>query len=851
MGISEGGEGGGIGVDCSVGTIVWVRRRNGSWWPGRILGPDELSASHLMSPRSGTPVKLLGREDASVDWYNLEKSKRVKAFRCGEFGACIERAEAAQGVPIKKREKYARREDAILHALELEKKQQKSGVSSNSMANKPSGTMKKEFNSSSETSMRNEEPGVHGKHTSHKTQMLSGRAGLSHEEENIGNSMYINKGKNDNQVGLEEDIPENVPRMRGLQDFGLRIAPSKRKPSESVDNHMDISNAGHIVGGASHSGSSKNILTNKKTRSHGGMFEESLVKKRDRRRPLNQVLQSSTKLPSHSFQPDRDRGVVSMRGEKDHTGVIHRARRSGCIYLPADSNDSLDHGGYPEKMPGTQVGIENCLQQSGTSTDEYASSGLMEVDESDFSGKAYLETDIDNEANLLGDTTKSLASEATGCEPSANQVSEKFTYVDNNEVPPSSHVPQVHPQEHTTYVSADIGKWRVKGKRNTRHTAKRHIDVMDGKLSVVSSDKHSGFIRERRYETKGSSLRMGTIGASSQHTSGHGFYNNKEFNYAGDEVDLIGKDLGRAEKLTGYGKRRYSSVLKAARGRGRSHISFKDLENDAHMISPSVWKSGGPSHVGRRAYREDSDKCYKPVYASRLSDRRRPMLFDVDLKVQASYQGERVPLVSLMSRLNGKPIVGHPVQIEMLEDGSTDPLVSRNVFGVDERTAPPPVWRTARRTAMQRVPRSNPSVLDGEDSSGLRCTDRESKPSLKKYSGHFNQQAKLGKKSLSQSRRPASGKSHKKSSRRVTLSSQKTRPLSSIGTESKPGGGYRGAKPVRGSRILGGLIQPEETVPLVTCVPVKVAFSRIREAVGRSSLADRVRVAGPAVKDIG
>jgi PWWP domain len=53
-------------VDASVGTIVWVRRRNGSWWPGRILGPDELAESHLLSPRSGTPVKLLGRDDASV-----------------------------------------------------------------------------------------------------------------------------------------------------------------------------------------------------------------------------------------------------------------------------------------------------------------------------------------------------------------------------------------------------------------------------------------------------------------------------------------------------------------------------------------------------------------------------------------------------------------------------------------------------------------------------------------------------------------------------------------------------------------------------------------------------------------
>lgn len=63
MGSPESGAG---PVDCGVGSIVWVRRRNGSWWPGKILGADELSASHVMSPRSGTPVKLLGREDASV-----------------------------------------------------------------------------------------------------------------------------------------------------------------------------------------------------------------------------------------------------------------------------------------------------------------------------------------------------------------------------------------------------------------------------------------------------------------------------------------------------------------------------------------------------------------------------------------------------------------------------------------------------------------------------------------------------------------------------------------------------------------------------------------------------------------
>ena len=68
--------------DFSVGSIVWVRRRNGSWWPGKIVGPEELSTSHLTSPRSGTPVKLLGREDASV-----YVSDFISAFRISVISA--------------------------------------------------------------------------------------------------------------------------------------------------------------------------------------------------------------------------------------------------------------------------------------------------------------------------------------------------------------------------------------------------------------------------------------------------------------------------------------------------------------------------------------------------------------------------------------------------------------------------------------------------------------------------------------------------------------------------------------------------------------------------------------------
>ena len=58
-------EGSGVG-GCSVGSIIWVRRRNGSWWPEKILGSEELDTSHLTSPCSGTPIKLLKREDVNI-----------------------------------------------------------------------------------------------------------------------------------------------------------------------------------------------------------------------------------------------------------------------------------------------------------------------------------------------------------------------------------------------------------------------------------------------------------------------------------------------------------------------------------------------------------------------------------------------------------------------------------------------------------------------------------------------------------------------------------------------------------------------------------------------------------------
>ncbi|KAG2660861.1 hypothetical protein PVAP13_1KG464100 [Panicum virgatum] len=586
--VGADGDGGCCGVgDTLPGTIVWVRRRNGSWWPGRILGPEELPPSQIMSPRSGTPVKLLGREDASVDWYNLEKSKRVKAFRCGEFDACIEKAEATQGTLVKKREKYARREDAILHALELERKQ---------LASK-------------------------------------------------------------------------------YQTQGFRPGP------------------------------------------HGNISAANVI------------------LPIESRAPD------------------------------------------PYLIPA----------------------------------------------------------------------SDKFRHVDydDNETTYSTYMPQLNELEEEDGSSElGVSQWHMKGKRNSRNAAKRLVDMTDGNTWL---NKYNSSLKGPLHKTNGGNPRKESMQTSGEHFLRQSFYQVKgEPDYDSEETDLF-EDTSHSE-VNLYRGKKYHSSLRTTRDLNRSYSYFNDYENGSSNLSPLNKDADRVYRVDRNVS-WDGPTFYQRKFTSRFGGMG-PMLFDVDLKVQASYQGEHVPLVSLMSRLNGKAIVGHPIQIEILEDGSTDNLVFRSDSNIQESTAAPPAWPTGRRTAMQRVPRSNPSgaLLDGDNDGGLAYSDWEMKPTLRKYSSSSNHQVKTSKNSSSNARR-SSAKSHKKSSKKTNLSSQKVRALSSISTGKKYHGEGSQAKAHWRNDIFGGLIRsgPGGAVPLVTCVPTKVVFTRILEAVGRPPLsaAHRVRMASP------
>ncbi|RAL43897.1 hypothetical protein DM860_014398 [Cuscuta australis] len=219
MAMGSSGESGTKSINAPPGGLVWIRRRNGSWWPGRIVGVDDLPENNMITPRSGTPVKLLGREDSSVDWYNLEKSKRVKSFRCGDYDDCIEKAKASTANASRKLVKYARRDDAILQALEIESsyigKHNPSFISrsGDDKQNKAGAITKKEEDCGSSRSSEN-----------NNSSALS-QSGVSIEEEPVED-----RGQNPkSSKGAQNDSDdESGKHMQGLDDLGTKSFKRKR-----------------------------------------------------------------------------------------------------------------------------------------------------------------------------------------------------------------------------------------------------------------------------------------------------------------------------------------------------------------------------------------------------------------------------------------------------------------------------------------------------------------------------------------------------------------------------------------------------------------------------------------------
>ncbi|KAF8096911.1 hypothetical protein N665_0299s0069 [Sinapis alba] len=723
----------------AAGSIVWVRRRNGSWWPGKILGHDDLDSTTITSPRSGTPVKLLGREDASVDWYNLEKSKRVKPFRCGDFDDCIEKVETSQGLTVKKREKYARREDAILHALELEKE-----------------ILRKEVKLETSRPRDNSSDAI-------KERMVVSRI---HDISNgtcnhVGDAMHLHKDKVEDQLSCED---EAHPRMRGLIEFGLRTTSSKRKFSSS-NGPPDTS--------------FKSLARSNSSASSSG--------------------DHSMERPSYTLGKEKTRNSVE-------------AKRTKYMFAPNESNDVLDRH-------------ESLLSQREAMHSSFAGGGsrysLSEYDPPDFlqdieyvsseseTDSSDMDEDTDDDIHLLSGTGRhselhNTFSRHMSAEDESTS-SEEDCY-ESSISGDSSHLYSQDPDNGAGTVS----KWQLKGKRNMRNLPRRSARKREMHRNHLEDGRCSEYNKRRALGQKPMGYGLDSSGTN-------------DMSDGTDDTDFNERQFGdRMIGLGDYGEYRLSTMFASGCKNIYSHdmLDWDDDPWEGQIGLKKRWEGSDASH------RHSGRKTFSPV-------------MDVDLEVQGSYQKGHVPFVSLMSKLNGRAIIGHPVEVQVLADGSSESYFQTTEYFGNETTYHdkplllPPAWKTARRSS-SRVPRlhrlSSSSLEAGaEDHSPV---DQGRKPLLRNLgSGNFsNDDNSVRRSNLMGIPRPP-GERKKLLKNTNATPSQKTRALSSFSSEQAlhriKALGDR-THELSNRRVLQG-------PPTVACIPVKLVFSRLLEKINRPS----------------
>ncbi|KAK4269274.1 hypothetical protein QN277_022455 [Acacia crassicarpa] len=755
------------GIDASVGGLVWVRRRNGSWWPGRIMGLDELSEGCLVSPRSGTPVKLLGRDDASVDWYNLEKSKRVKAFRCGEYSECIEKAKAAAASSNKKTVKYARREDAILHALEIESSRVgKEPLKFYSRADKSAS----EHGDSVEASLGTSNSGddnedvsddlSDSEDNSNSAPELS-QSGISFEEPNHNGSSKMQSVQGRRRTPNDsEDDGTGVKRMRGLEDLGIGVA-SKRKVQgvgASVVVQQDSASPSNLhtgnclANGTSVNGVKGGSSTLKRKRSQVAHVHEFL-KRKNRRRPLTKVLEStamvsvpvvcdqlpiSTGSPLCGISDSRISGLDSNESKRSSPLVIHNVDGTGVecekgttlnVHEQGNGVTQISHNVKENEAPGV--------------------SGLVGNDSSDklfdvpFVGVLGEEKRTPGFSPILGPCSSGKPQVARfgqqschGSQPDARSLQEEGWNESGPTSPTASHNTIGH------RVEKSSSKWQSKRKRNSRRRSKNR---KQGSRKFVDMDNEPAAYLAGLEKPNGFSQ------------------------IAGPKAEVHVLSMPAAS---------YNCTSQAkCKPVAESHLdAFHDMSKHMRGITTAGVKlisDGSPMTQRSLPYRQSRftvNSRYQTVDFPGRSYFSDASLYEVKLEVKASYRPQHVPLVSLMSKLNGKAIVGHPLTVEVLGDGHCNELLS--------------------------------SIRCDSEVGHNHCAVKSNSVTGIMHSKNY----------------PRFSPSKSSRSKKSGLSSKKTRKLSSLT-------GHRQSDDDRKPVV------DKPKGPVIACIPLKVVFSRINEAV--------------------
>ncbi|KAL9262855.1 hypothetical protein AKJ16_DCAP04198 [Drosera capensis] len=645
-------------VESTVGTLVWVQRRNGSWWPGQILRLEEVVESRVASPESGTPIKLLCRDDVSLEWYNLEMSKQVKAFRCGEYDVCIRKAKAAAESASKKSVRLTKREKAILLALELEcalvSKAQENNQST------PDNYESDPCESSPEVSPSTSEHPNDSDSLSEETSAFDENSNSAHEMSHSGISYEETNGsshvKDQSTIGRkrakhesEDEGSNKIMHMRGLKDLGQVGIGCKVEPgmlTNAISQGKVSVNDFHFVSIGSTANGAQGAIPSLRRKRTENPHAHEVSKRKDCRRTLTKALDMLVAVPV----------IFDEFGE-----VLGLEPNEAKGTLPLDA-DTLDSSAPSVNVNALmQIKLEDSKDPCDAMfVDDWIAGNLFDVPifiEDLHAGSAPSPLKRQNDA--YGHTTQNCKGESVRWNNDPSELS--------SATPPSAHIDPV-----AQNLDTNTSNWQIKGRRKSRHSSK---------------------------------------------------------------IECLDEDPDELNALT----------------------------DSAHLIGPFC-----PSRARMSSHSMDGSAHWN-IYME--------MMYDVNIEVKSSYR-PHVPYISLMSKLNGKPITGHPVTVEVMdEDNWQEPLLDSSDY----------------------CPTSSGREVGDDEEADMDFVIKPKSSSLLK---------------------PCKSKSSK--SKKHRQSSKKTCRLSAL---------TRSRRWNHGSKCMDQDLKG----PTLACIPLKIVFSRINEALSTSS----------------
>ncbi|KAM0871580.1 hypothetical protein ACQ4PT_039295 [Festuca glaucescens] len=744
----------------AVGTLVWVRRANGSWWPGRVVSPNEVPDCCPAPPRSpATPILLLGRRDGPVfvEWLNLERSKRVKPFRCGERGLedCIRTAEE-QAADRRLRSKtgagggtrYARKDDAVLQALEIER------ASLRSSSSRPTTTTSKPSHSAPAAT-------------------ASGRK--------------RRRTPNDS----EDDAPQ---RMKDLTDIGKHATPNAPAFTD-LNQHLPSTSQMKRSKQSHHDSAKRNQPGPTADQDQDQDHPCGISRRRDRSRPLSELCNGDA---WNGHRPN---------GQRPHQHLMHAASSLGMVL---DNKPSSRRAVGPVK---TELGYgdmwKNGLKPNGQRADQHPIRAALSLD-------TVLDTRSSSRRAIGPVKTEPVDD---GFPVNVHLAATSIMKTDHLHVHQPCASTKAPTQEHTKQAS-NCSKDGISSQCDSRSSKKKTITSVDhegiNKTKTVPESEHR---RERAAKHRAPSNEVILLEKRVEKSA------------AADKTAAPADDYKGLAVLTPNGLDCVGRVLQQHSG-----IKCKVEEpaettsnhpNRENVPAPSVVFELPPHQVLPPQQRDlVAAGCHavKPVKTLQLNS----SIYDVEISAQGGSSGSkggRVPLVSLMSKSSRRPVVGYPVTVEVLDDTaprpptpsvhdhhhpSTSNTVNRPMKVEEEEAAAPALQCAMPLLSSHRAARTTQAKVKSRRKAS---DDDESWRPHTKNSPVASSSANL--KSRRKTTEDETWRPHTKNP--VSSSPRKMRRLSSFGPSQRGAG--------------GGDRRPAAVGPFaVACIPLRLVFSRIHEA---------------------